>query len=132
MIAGVRPFKITIEHKFQTYMATKFNNIEYDAPLEVRNWRYPAEIAIVREVENGTMYTVEVYKDGRKTGDSVGAGEVIYVNGKLVHQLKFKLHGHCSNNQAEQIAILKTLEKLEELPEGKIMINVLLYTLTAK
>jgi len=32
------------------------------------------------------------------------------VSGKLVHQLKLKLHGHCSNNQAEQIAILKKLE----------------------
>jgi len=41
------------------------------------------------------------------------------VNGKLVHQLKFKLHGHCSNNQAEQIAILKVLEKLEELQDGQ-------------
>ena len=30
----------------------------------------------------------------------------------------FKLHGHCSSNQAEQIAILKVLEKLEELQDG--------------
>ena len=95
------------------------NNLEYDAPLEVRNWRHPAEIAIVHEVENGTMYTVEVYTNGSKIGDSVGAAAVIFVNGMLVHQLKFKLHGHCSNNQAEQIPILKTLEKLEELQEGK-------------
>ena len=65
------------------------------------------------------MYTVEVYTDGSKIGDSVGAAGVRFVNGKLVHQLKFKLHGHCSNNQAEQIGILKTLEKLEELQEGK-------------
>jgi len=65
------------------------------------------------------MYTVEVCTDGSKIWDSVGAAEVIFVNGKLVHQLKFKLHGHCSNNQAEKIAILKTLEKLEELQEGK-------------
>jgi ribonuclease HI len=35
------------------------------------------------------------------------------VNGKLIHQLKFKLQGHCSNNQAELIAILKVLEKFE-------------------
>jgi len=41
------------------------------------------------------------------------------VNGKLVHHPKFKLHGHCSKNQAEQITVLKTLEKLEELQEGK-------------
>ena len=50
---------------------------------------------------------------------TVGAAGVIFVNGKLVHQLKFKLHGHCSNNQAEQIGIFKTSEQLEELQEGK-------------
>ena len=65
------------------------------------------------------MYTTEVYTDGSKTEDNVGAAGIIFVNGKLVHQLKFKLHGHCSNNQAEQIAILKVLEKLEELKDGQ-------------
>jgi len=83
--------------------------------LEVRYWRHPAEIATVHEVENSTAYTTKVYTDGSKIGDNVGAAGIIFVNGKLVHQLKFKLHGHCSNNQAEQIAILKVLEKLEEL-----------------
>ena len=70
-------------------------------------------------MENGSTYTVEVYTDGSKIGDIVGAAGIIFVKGKLVHQQKFKLHGHCSNNQAEQIAILKILEKLEELQEGK-------------
>ena len=37
----------------------------------------------------------------------------------MVHQLNFKLHRHCSNNQAEQIAILEVLEKLEELQDGQ-------------
>jgi len=37
----------------------------------------------------------------------------------MVHKLKFKLHGHCSNNQAEKIAILKVLGKLEELQDGQ-------------
>jgi len=86
--AGVRPIEITLEQKVQTYMETKINNIEYDAPLEVRNWRHLAEIAIVHEMENGTMYTVEVYMDGSKIGDSVRAEGIIFVNGKLVQQLK--------------------------------------------
>jgi len=90
-------------------MATKINNLEYDAPLEVRNWRHPAEIVIVYEVENLTVYTVEVYMDGSKFGDNVGTAGVIFVNGKLVTFYSLKLHGHCSNNQAEQIAIIKTL-----------------------
>ena len=111
--------QISIEQQVQTYVATKMNNLAYDAPLEVRYWRHPAELATIHEVENGTTYTTEVYTDGSQIGDCVGAAGIIYVNGRLVHQLKFKLHGHCSNNQAEQIAILKVLEKLEELPAGQ-------------
>jgi hypothetical protein len=105
--------------KGTTYMATKINNLEYDAPLEVRYWQHPAELATIHEVENGSTYTTEVYTDGSKIGDNVGAAGIIFVNGKIVHQLKFKLHGHCSNNQAKQITILKVLEKSEELHDGQ-------------
>ena len=35
VLAGVRPIRIAIEEKIRTYKATH-NNIEYDAPLEVR------------------------------------------------------------------------------------------------
>ena len=65
---------------------------------------------IIHEVENGTMYTTEVYTDGSKIGANIGAAGIIFVNCKLVNQLKFKLHGHCSKTQAEQIAILKGLK----------------------
>jgi hypothetical protein len=66
VIAGVRSIQITIEEKVQTYMATKIKNPEYDAPLEVRYWRHPAELPTIREVENGSSYTTEVYTDGSK------------------------------------------------------------------
>jgi len=92
VMAGIGPIQITIDEKVQTYMATKIKNVEYDATLELRYWRHPAEIATVHEVENGSMYTTEVYTDGSKIGDNVGAAGIIFVNGKLVHQLKFKLH----------------------------------------
>ena len=118
VIAGVRPIQITIQQKVQTYMATKINNLEYDAPLEARYWRHPAELEIIHELENSILYTTEVYIDSTEIGDG-GAAGIILVNGKLVHQLKFKLCGHCSNNQAEQTAILKVLEKLEELQDGQ-------------
>ena len=113
-------------------MATKINNLEYDALFDVRYRRNSAELAIIHEVENGTMYTTEMYTDGTKIGDNTGAPGIIFVNGKLICQLKFKLHGHCSNNQAEQTAILKVLVKLEELKDGQVMINALQYTLTAR
>ena len=69
-------------------MATKINNPEYSVPLEVRYWRHPAELPTIREVENGNTYTTEVYKDGSKIGDNIGAAGIIFVNGKLIHQLK--------------------------------------------
>ena len=68
-------------------MATKVNNLDYDAPLEVKNWRHPAELAIISEVENGVIYTTEVFTDDSKIGDNVGAAVIISVNGKLIHQL---------------------------------------------
>ena len=82
----------------------------------MRYWRHPAVMAIILEVENGTTYAAEVFTDGSKIGDNVGAA-VIFVKGKLAYQLKFKLHAHCSNNQAKQVAILKALEQLEKLQE---------------
>ena len=60
VIDGVRPIQITIKQKVQTYMATKINNIEYDAPLEARYWRHPAELATIREVENGNICPTKV------------------------------------------------------------------------
>jgi Ribonuclease HI len=38
----------------------------------------------------------------------------------LIKQCKYKLHSYCSNNQTEQIAILKALEQLQvtETPTG--------------
>jgi len=64
--AGIRPTQITIEQKVQTYVATKINHLEYDAPFEVEYCRHPAELAIIHKVENGTMYTNEVYTDSSK------------------------------------------------------------------
>jgi len=59
-------------------LATKINNLEYGAPLEVRYWRHPVELAIIHEVENGTMFTAEVYTDGIKIGDNVRAAVIIF------------------------------------------------------
>ena len=50
--------------------------------------------------------------DGRNDASKVGAGVAIY-NKQLIKQCKYKLGSYCSNNQAEQIAILKALELQE-------------------
>ena len=64
-----------------------------------------------------TTYPTEIYMDGSKVGGKVGAGVAIYSDKWLVRQCKDRLQNCCSNNQAEQIAILKSLEQLPNLED---------------
>jgi hypothetical protein len=60
VIAGVWPIQVIIKYKVQNYKVTKINNSEYDTPLEIRYLRHPAELLIIHEVDNSTVYTTEV------------------------------------------------------------------------
>jgi len=62
-------------------------------------------------------YPTEIFADGSKIGDKVGAEVAIFSEKRLVRKCKYRLQNHCSNNQAEQIAILKALEQLLSLPD---------------
>ena len=43
----------------------------------------------------------------------MGSGIAVFKGKILMEQLKFKLDKRCSNNQAEQLAIVKALEAME-------------------
>ena len=62
-------------------------------------------------------YPTEIFTDGSKIGDKVGAGVAIYTDKRLMRKYKYTLQNHCSNNQAEQIAILKSLEQSPSLAD---------------
>jgi len=53
--------------------------------------------------------------DGSKIGGKVGAAAVIIKDDTVLHQSKYKLHERCSNNQAEQVAILKAMGQIKNL-----------------
>ena len=92
-------------------------------PLPVYKWLHPARRVTITETSELTTYPIEIYADGSKDEGKVGAGVVIYSNKQLVTQCKYKLQNCCSNNQAEQVAILKALEQLPKLddPTGRIV-----------
>jgi ribonuclease HI len=71
------------------------------------------------ETNDSTPYSTVIYTDGSRMDGKVGAGAAIYVNQTLRRQGKYKLHNSCSNNQAEQVAILKALDELESHPDQK-------------
>ena len=91
-------------------------------PLPANEWSHPAWRVTISETSELTTYPIEIYTDGSKDGGKAGTGVAIYSNKQLVKQCKYKLHNCCSNNQAEQIAILKALEQLPKLedPTGRI------------
>jgi len=72
------------------------------------------------EIRDSTPYSIEIYTDGSKIGGKVGAGAAMYVDQVLKKQCKYKLQNYCSNNQAEQIAILKSLEDLTSLSDHNV------------
>jgi hypothetical protein len=120
VIAGVPPIGIVIEEKVRLYKIkhnTERREYEYDILLPVKEWPHPARRLNIMEISDSTPHSTEVYRDGSKIGGKVGAGAVIYVDQVLKRQCKYKLQNCCSNNQAEQIAILKSLEEITSFPD---------------
>jgi ribonuclease HI len=89
-------------------------------PVPINERPHPAQLVTITETSKLTTYPIEIYMDGSK----VGARAATYSNKQLIKQCKYKLHSNCSNNQAEQIAILKGLglQGLETPTGGKVAI----------
>ena len=56
-----------------------------------------------------------IFTDANKIGGNLGAAAAIIKDEIVLHQSKYRLHERCSNNQAEQVAILKVLEHIQNL-----------------
>jgi hypothetical protein len=119
IMAGVPPIGIVIGEKARLYKINhnmERSKYEYDTPLPAKDWPQSAWRMVIKEISDSTLYSVETYKDGSKNGGKVG-GVALYVDKKLRRQCKYKLNSICSNNQAERIAILKSLEELTSLSD---------------
>jgi hypothetical protein len=120
LMAGVPPIGIVIAGKVQLYKrkhGKESSEFECDTPLPIMEWRHPARRVNIMETCTQTTYSTEIYTGGSKVGGKVGAGVAIYSDKRLVRQCKYRLQNCCSNNQAEQIAILKSLEQLPNLED---------------
>jgi ribonuclease HI len=59
--------------------------------------------------------TVQIFTDESKSEEGVGAGVAIFRSGNHIKSLKYRLNKRCTNNQAEQLAIVRALEYTENL-----------------
>jgi hypothetical protein len=142
VMAGVPPIGLVIEEKASQYMVK--HNPECDLPLPVSKWPHPTqrrstrvtllddrEVQLqnwpnladeVKTTENKEyeQRTILIYTDGSKNEQGVSSGVAIFVQQKLAVHLRFRLGTRCSNNQAEQLAVIKALEAIEtiDIPEN--------------
>jgi len=88
--------------------------------MEVKNWIHPAKHVKLIEGHEKIRHYIHAYTDGSKSGSGVGSGIAIFSDKNLTATLKYRLNGCCSNNQAEQMAILKALEYIQYSKEKTV------------
>ena len=128
MITGLTPIDIKIEEVASLFQTTKGRTKDgppLDLDTGITHWLHPAfSISLLKE-GNDEDSDLEIFTDGSKTKLGVGAGVAIYTRGTHTRSLKFRLHDKCTNNQAEQMAILKSLLHMtkEQSPNKTVTIH---------
>jgi ribonuclease HI len=117
ILTGLIPIDIKRAEASQFYHLTKDNKKEalVDCNIKVKYWQHPAETIIFLTGNNKETSTIQVFTDGSKSEQGVGAGLVIFKSGIHITSLQYKLNKICTNNQAEKLAILRALEYTENL-----------------
>ena len=87
--------------------------------MEMENWKHPATHVKITEGYEDSSHPIQAYTDGSKNDLGVGAGIAIFLDNNLTATLKYTLNGRCTNNQAEQMAILKALEYIRYTESGE-------------
>jgi len=87
--------------------------------MEMENWNHPATHVKIIEGYEDSSHPIQAYTGGSKNDLGVGAGIAIFLDNNLTATLKYRLNGRCTNNQAEQMAILKALEYIQYMESGE-------------
>jgi ribonuclease HI len=104
-----------------TYRKRKGNQSHvFDNEVELKDWPHPADAVKITVVKDYTETTVQAYTDGSKYEQGVGSGVAVFIGQEMAAQIKLKLDSRCSNNQAEQLAIIKALEAIESIHTADI------------
>jgi len=118
ILTGITPININAQEYVTQYNVATGRYIQkyqIDKAENRRNWLHLADIVSVDTKDEGIneeTIIIHIFTDGSK---SVGAGVAIFKSGTHITSLQYKLNKRCSNNQAEQLAILRALEYTENL-----------------
>ena len=118
ILTGMTPVVIKIEEMVKLYQLTKGSankNALVDNDMEAKHWQHPAD-TITRMLEGTDERSlIQIFTDGTKTEKGVGAGVVFFESGLHINNIQSRLNKSCTNNQAEQLAILTALKHTKKM-----------------
>ena len=132
ILTGMTPIIFELSSISKFYNITKGRirdpetNTSLDKPVNYKDWPHPSQKVQILEKSKEENYSILIYTDGSKTEAGVGAGIVIYNQEGTTQELRYRLGSRCSNNQAEQVAILRALQILhnyENVPQRSAAIH---------
>ena len=118
VINGITPIHIKIDEIGRLYEITQGIGTQYDRDMELGNWTHPATHIKTIDGEEESLHPIQAYTDGSKSDLGVGAGVVILLDNNIIKTMQYRLNERCSNNQAQQMAILKALEYIKKYGIG--------------
>jgi len=110
IINGITQIHIKVNEIGRVHEITQGIGTQYDRDMELENWTHLATHIKTIEGEEESLHPIQSYTDGSKSDLGVGAGVVILLDNNIIKTMQYRLNERCSNNQAEQMAILKALE----------------------
>jgi ribonuclease HI len=122
-MTGMTPIILKLEEVVKRYTIIRGLDsckIELDHDVEFKYRPHLAEAVKMKEIVGYEETSVQANNDGSKHNKGVGSGAAIFIGGVMEAQIKIKLDNRCSNNQAEQQAILKPLEAINSLNKHTI------------
>jgi len=124
MLTTMTPIIIKLEETVKRYNTKKRKSnsfMELDHEVEYKYCPHPADAVTIEEVVRDEEATLQAFTDGSKQEKGVGAGAVVFKGSEFVAKVQQKLDNRCSNNQVEQLAILKVLETIESMNSHSII-----------
>ena len=112
ILTGMTPIIIKTEEAVKQYTIRKRKGNQshvFDNDVELKDWPHPADAVKIKVVKDYTETTVQAYTDRSKYEQDVGSRAAVFITKEMAAQIKLKLDSRCSNNQAEQLAIIKAL-----------------------
>ena len=135
ILTGIPPINIKAEEAVALYNITTGRSIQkyqLDKEENPRNWLHPADAVKVTDTyvestdgREDRKQNIHIYTDGSKSERGVGSGIVIFKDDKITDTHKYRLDGRCTNNQAEELAILKAPENIQYLDTDERTVQIL-------